>query len=388
MLRATLVIAARNLRARSRDRSALLVAFVAPLVLAGILSTALGGSAGFEPTVAVAGDSEQADQLAEEVLGGPDLSEVVTVLRVADARAARTAVAEEEANAAIVVPDDLGERLRAGDAVRLDVVRAADSPLAGDLAEGVASSFAARLSVAQSSVALALEEGASVAQLPQIAGAALGQPPAMELAAGDVEVVQANAASYFGPAMGVFFVFFVVALGPATLLRERREGTLARIHAAPVPTLAVLAGTALAVGAMAMASLVTLWAATTLLFDANWGHPLGVVAIFVVLVLAVSGVAGLIATAARTDEQVDGLTSIAAFVLALLGGSFGDVGGLPPPWDGLAQFTPNGWALRGFVDLSAGAAPGDILLPLVAILAFAALTLGIAAPRASRLVGR
>ncbi|CAN5854359.1 hypothetical protein BH23ACT8_BH23ACT8_00700 [soil metagenome] len=388
MLRATLVIAARNLRARSRDRSALLVAFVAPLVLAGILSTALGGSAGFEPTVAVAGDSEQADQLAEEVLGGPDLSEVVTVLRVADARAARTAVAEEEANAAIVVPDDLGERLRAGDAVRLDVVRAADSPLAGDLAEGVASSFAARLSVAQSSVALALEEGASVAQLPQIAGAALGQPPAMELAAGDVEVVQANAASYFGPAMGVFFVFFVVALGPATLLRERREGTLARIHAAPVPTLAVLAGTALAVGAMAMASLVTLWAATTLLFDANWGHPLGVVTIFVVLVLAVSGVAGLIATAARTDEQVDGLTSIAAFVLALLGGSFGDVGGLPPPWDGLAQFTPNGWALRGFVDLSAGAAPGDILLPLVAILAFAALTLGIAAPRASRLVGR
>lgn len=388
MLRATLVIAARNLRARSRDRSALLVAFVAPLVLAGILSTALGGSAGFEPTVAVAGDSEQADQLAEEVLGGPDLSEVVTVLRVADARAARTAVAEEEANAAIVVPDDLTERLRAGDAVRLDVVRAADSPLAGDLAEGVASSFAARLSVAQSSVALALEEGASVAQLPQIAGAALGQPPAMELAAGDVEVVQANAASYFGPAMGVFFVFFVVALGPATLLRERREGTLARIHAAPVPTLAVLAGTALAVGAMAMASLVTLWAATTLLFDANWGHPLGVVAIFVVLVLAVSGVAGLIATAARTDEQVDGLTSIAAFVLALLGGSFGDVGGLPPPWDGLAQFTPNGWALRGFVDLSAGAAPGDILLPLVAILAFAALTLGIAAPRASRLVGR
>ncbi|CAN5297977.1 hypothetical protein BH20ACT8_BH20ACT8_15770 [soil metagenome] len=388
MLRATLVIAARNLRARSRDRSALLVAFVAPLVLAGILSTALGGSAGFEPTVAVAGDSEQADQLAEEVLGGPDLSEVVTVLRVADARAARTAVAEEEANAAIVVPDDLGERLRAGDAVRLDVVRAADSPLAGDLAEGVASSFAARLSVAQSSVALALEEGASVAQLPQIAGAALGQPPAMELAAGDVEVVQANAASYFGPAMGVFFVFFVVALGPATLLRERREGTLARIHAAPVPTLAVLAGTALAVGAMAMASLVTLWAATTLLFDANWGHPLGVVAIFVVLVLAVSGVAGLIATAVRTDEQVDGLTSIAAFVLALLGGSFGDVGGLPPPWDGLAQFTPNGWALRGFVDLSAGAAPGDILLPLVAILAFAALTLGVAAPRASRLVGR
>ncbi|MBA2317259.1 MAG: ABC transporter permease [Euzebyales bacterium] len=388
MLRATLVIAARNLRARSRDRSALLVAFVAPLVLAGILSTALGGSGGFEPTVAVAGDSEQAGQLAEEVLGGPDLSAVVTVLRVADARAARTAVAEEEANAAIVVPDDLGERLRAGDAVRLDVVRAADSPLAGDLAEGVASSFAARLSVAQSSVALALEEGASVAQLPQIAGAALGQPPAMELAAGDVEVVQANAASYFGPAMGVFFVFFVVALGPATLLRERREGTLARIHAAPVPTLAVLAGTALAVGAMAMASLVTLWAATTLLFDANWGHPLGVVAIFVVLVLAVSGVAGLIATAARTDEQVDGLTSIAAFVLALLGGSFGDVGGLPPPWDGLAQFTPNGWALRGFVDLSAGAAPGDILLPLVAILAFAALTLGIAAPRASRLVGR
>jgi ABC-2 type transport system permease protein len=138
---------------------------------------------------------------------------------------------------------------------------------------------------------------------------------------------------------------------------------------------------------MAMTSLATLWAATTVLFDAHWGHPAGVVALFVALILAVSGVTALIATVARTDEQVDGLTSIAAFTLALLGGSFGDAGGLPPPWNQLQVLTPNGWAMRGFVDLSAGAQPADILLSLGAILAFAAVTLGLAALRAGRLVG-
>ena len=54
MLRTALLVAGQDLRQRLRDRSALVIAFVAPFVLATIIGLAFGGDSAFEPTYAVA----------------------------------------------------------------------------------------------------------------------------------------------------------------------------------------------------------------------------------------------------------------------------------------------------------------------------------------------
>ena len=387
-MRAALLIAGRDLNARLRDRTALLVAFVAPLALAAILSTALGGTRSFSATFAVADldGGPVAAAFTEQALGSAGLRSVVTVLTVPDEDALRAAVDEGRAGAGFVIPPGFSTAAVNGRNTHLTVVRHPDAQFAGDFAEAVATAFTGRLEAQTQAVAAAIENGTDLRRLPQIIAAAGEQPAALELETVDFAASRANAASYFGPSMAVFFIFFVAGLGPASLLRERRQRTLARLHAAPIRPVSVLLGKALSVLVLAVASFGVMWAVTTLAFGATWGDPLGVAALSAVVVLAATGVTALIASLARTDQQVDGWTSIVVFTFALLGGNFSNIADLPAALQRVSQFTPNGWAMRGYVDLAAGLGLNDILPSIGAVGAFAAVTLLLAGLRAGRLV--
>ena len=387
-MRAALTIAARDFRARLRDRSALLVAFVAPLVLAAILSAALGGSRSFSATFAVADldGGPVAASFVQQGLGSPVLRSVVRVLPVVDEAALRAAVDDGAAAAGYLIPPGFSTAAVNGRNTHLTVLRHPDAPLAGDFAEAVASAFTARLEAQTRAVAAAVAHGADLRGLPQIITAAGEQEPALQLDTVDFDASRANAASYFGPSMAVFFIFFVVGLGPASLIRERRQKTLARMRAAPIRAGSILLGKSLSVLLLAAVSFAVMWAVTTYGFGATWGDPAGVALLSGAVVLAATGITALIAAVARTDQQVDGWTSIVVFTFALLGGNFSNLADLPAGLQRLSLFTPNGWAMRGYVDLAAGLPARDVLQPIQAVAAFAAVTLLLAALLSRRLV--
>src|SRR5207302_5714384 len=80
LMRLIVVIAAKDLRQRLRDRSALLLSVVAPLLLAGIISLAIGGSfTRFRATFAVADEDNGpvAAAFVSGVLRAPALANVV-----------------------------------------------------------------------------------------------------------------------------------------------------------------------------------------------------------------------------------------------------------------------------------------------------------------------
>ena len=387
-MRAALIIARRDLKARLRDRSAILVAFIAPLALATILSLALGGTRSFSTAIAVADldGRDVAEAFITDVLGSPALQRIVTVVPVADEDELRTVLEDGGAGAGYILPPGFTTAALNGRSTTIRVLRHPDSPLSGDVAEAVANAFTARLAAQTRAVEVAIAGGADLQRVPEITIAAGEQDPALELQAIDFTASRANAASYFGPSMAVFFLFFVVSLGPSSLLRERRQSTLARLHVAPISAWAILLGKSLSVLVLAAASIGVMWAATTLAFGATWGDPRGVVLLSAVMALAATGITALIATVARTDQQLDGWTSIVVFTFALLGGNFSNLADLPQGLQRLSQLTPNGWAMRGFVDLAGGLRAGDILVPVAAIGAFAGVTLLIAGLRAKRLV--
>lgn len=379
-MRAALDIAARDLRARLRDRSALITAFVAPLGLAVILSLALGSTG--EVSVSIALADEDGGRVGRAIAGALG-ADVFTVVEVADAEAARAAVRDDAAGAGIVVPAGTSDAVTAGDATAVRVIRPTGG-LAGDLAVAVARGVAAELERGRRVVEIAVRSGAvDPADAAALVPSALSADPAVALVDEPVAGSLPNAASYFGPAMAVFFVFFVVGAGPQGLLRQRKQGSLARLAAAPIPRASILVGTALSVFVLALCCIATLWLVMSVGFGATWGHPVGVVAIAVAITLAAAAITTLIATLARTEEQVNGWTSVIVFTLALLGGSFGS---LPANLEPLSLATPNGLALRGLVDLASGGGLGVIVVPLVGIAAFTVVALAVALPRADRLV--
>src|SRR5688500_15065443 len=150
MVRAALVVAGKDLRQRLRDRSALVIAFVAPFLLASIIGLAFGGDSAFRATYAVA-DADRGPLAAgfvDGVLAGPGLRELVTVRRV-DAAQARALVDRGEADAAFLLPAGFSASVRQGGSATITVVGSGDNPIAGQVALALADAYAAELTATQ-----------------------------------------------------------------------------------------------------------------------------------------------------------------------------------------------------------------------------------------------
>ena len=391
MLRTTLLVAGKDLRQRLRDRSALVIAFIAPFVLAAIIGLAFGGDDAFRASYAVA-DADRGPVAAgftDGVLASPGLRDLVTVREV-DPGEARALVDRGEVDAAFLLPAGLTASVQQGRPATVTVVEAGDNPIAGQVARSLAEAYAAELTATGPAVTTALDAAgppateAAARRLEERAAA--GRLP-VRLAEGQVGGRTIEAASYFGPSMAIFFLFFTVSFGARSVLAERQQGTMRRLLATAAPPGGVLAGKALAAFVLGTSSVLVMWLATTVVFGADWGEPVAVVALTVSSVLSAIGITALVVTLARTDEQADGYSSLVVFTLALLGGNFVYLAQLPEALQRVSLLTPNGWALRGFVDLVAdGGGLATVAAPVAVTLAVGLVTGALALHRARRMV--
>jgi ABC-2 type transport system permease protein len=389
--RATLLVAGKDLRQRLRDRSALVIAFIAPFVLASIIGLAFGGDAAFRATYAVA-DTDRGPVAAgftDGILASPGLRDLITVREV-DPSDARALVDRGEVDAAFLLPAGFSAAVRAGRPATVTVVEAGDNPIAGQVARSLAEAYAAELTATRLAVATALDaagQPATEAEARRLGERAAAARLPVRLVEGQVGGRTIEAANYFGPSMAIFFLFFTVSFGARSILAERRQGTLHRMLATPAQPGGVLAGKALAAFILGTSSVLVMWLATTVVFGADWGDPVAVVALTVSSVLSAIGITALVVTLAKTDEQAEGYSSLVVFTLALLGGNFVYLAQLPEALQRASLLTPNGWALRGFVDLVAdGGGLATVALPVAVTLTVGLVTGALALYRARRMV--
>jgi ABC-2 type transport system permease protein len=372
-MNAALLIARKDLRQRLRDRSAIVLGFVAPLVIAALMSVAFKGTESFHTTVDVVDqDHSHLSQAFVGMLSSPDVSAVVTIRRTTSVSAARADVDSGRVGAAIVIPPSFVEAAHGGSTAPVTVLASVDHALDAHLAESLTLAFAAQVNADRLSVAtataghsretpVALAEASSRLRLPISVASADSSPRAL------------TALGYYAPAMGIFFMFFAIGFGARGYFLEANEGTLDRILAAPVRARSVLLGKSLATFVYGLGSLSTMAVVTSVAFGAYWGPPVAVAAIVLAMSCALVALTAFVTAVARTDRQADGLASIVTFGLVLLGGNFIVLSSAPALMRHLALATPNGWALRGITDLSTGASPWPATVqPVLAILLFTA----------------
>lgn len=391
-MRAALVIALKDLRQRLRDRSMIVVAFVAPLGLALIVSAAFGGgfTDSFDATYAVvdADGSEISRAFTRDVLGSAELRDQVRTRGAATVDAARELVAADEVSSAFVIPAGFGSAVSGGRRAQLTVLTNPDAPVGSDVAQAIARAFVDQVNAGRLAV-LTTTRAAGTPPTPEQAAelAALAARTRMpvQLVDGSVAVKEVSGASYFGPAMAVFFLFFTTSFAARSLLTERELGTMPRVLAAPVRAWEVILGKGLTGFAVGVLSLLVMFLTFGLLLDIDWGDPLTIAVLSVATVVAVMGVTALVQSFARTQEQADSYASMTAVVLALIGGSFFPIFEMPEVVQRISVIAPNAWALRGFTDIVYdGAGIAQIAPNLFVIAAFALVTGGIAVLRARR----
>lgn len=365
-VRAALLVAGTDLRRRLRNRSFLVQGVVGPIALAGIISLAFGGSGGFEATIGVV-DADGSPVARDFVSGvtGADMGDL-RFERVESADAARAGVDDGDLGAAVVVPEGFAASLETGAPDDVVVLTSADRTISAEVARAVAAGLTDRANAARLGAAATVAAGGELPSPDDLAAVELPVRVDATGTGGDV-----SPAAYFGPGMGLLFLFLSVGVVARDLLADRRTRLLDRIRAGPVRDGAIVAGKGLSVLTIGTTSLLVIWAVTSLALGADWGDPAGVTLLIVASAVAVAGIAGLIAAVARSEQSAETLTTVVAFVFAMIGGAFIPPGSLPDALQRLSLLTPTGWALQGFADLSAGGGDvADVVPHVAALLAF------------------
>jgi len=375
-MRAALTIAARSLRQRVRDRSAILFAIVIPLGLAAAFSMLIPRGSTFHAEYVVHdGDGGPvAATLVDHVLGALVETGVADVTQVESETAAMIALDAGETSAAILIPAGFSDAIATGTATEVRIIGIPDSPLGIQIVKSVVGGFASEVGAIQLAVVTAADwrPGGSPPALDEGTVAAVRDvTDPIVVTDATMERRQATTASFYAAAMAIMFLFFATIYGPVGILAERRSGTLARLLAAPIRPASIVLGASLASFVLGLVSMTVLVIATTLLLGAEWGPPALVAPLVLSAVIAAMGISMLVCTLARTEDQASGWNAMVAISLAILGGAMIPLSQAPELLQQVGLLTPHAWFLRA-VDSMAGASVqlADIVPSLLALLAF------------------
>lgn len=389
-MRTALLIAAKDLRQRVRDRSVILFGVAAPLGLALIFSQLLAGVSEFHTKYAVADldGGSLAIAFRDGVLKGLSDAKVADIEAVATEADARAAVEDGRTQAAFVIPIGFSTAITAGQPTSIQVLGAKDATLPTEIARSVAGRFGDAVASTQLAILTVGGLRGSQPSAEEIARiTALAQAPAISLVDSPAALRQLSWSTYFSAAMAILFLFFAAQSGMLSLFEERRQGTLARILAGPVRPGSILLGKALSGLATGLLAMTVLVVATTLLIGAEWGPPVGVAMLVIAAVISAIGLTALVTSFMKTLDGAGAANSAVAITLGILGGTFAPTSQSPDLMANLSLVTPHAWFLRGLGDLhGTGSTIADALPSVGVLLAMGLVTGAIGFARARRLV--
>lgn len=374
-------IAGKDLKLRVRDRSVFILGILAPLVLAYIFHLVFGPAATGQGLSLAYGvvdeDGSDISSAFVSILEDAETEGVLELDAFEDVSGADTSLEGGEIDAYFILPSGLQQAVFANQQATIDVVGDVDQPTSTQIAASFAEQFSSGVGASQIAVAATASiEGVPVT--PQFVSSLSADPASagmsFTLVDQTADTKQLDAPTYFAAGMAVFFLFFTVQFGVNGLLEEERQGTLARLMAAPIGRSAVIGGKGILAFLLGIISMIVLIVATTLLMEANWGAPLGVALLVIAGVLAAVGIMGLVASVAKTPEGAGNLGSIIAVILGMLGGTFFPIATSGGILTSLTYLTPHAWFMRGLASLGSGAPWTDALPAVGAILLFALVT--------------
>jgi ABC-2 type transport system permease protein len=396
-----LAIAFKDLRSTFRNVPALVMMLAAPLALAALLGFAFGGGGNFSVSatkVAVV-NLDTAPTAAQESIGAtvldilksPGLKDILTVSEKGSAAAARASVDDGKDVVAVIIPPDLSSVIYSSSAGAATSVELYQNPTQG-IGDAITHSVVGQALLAFNGARAAAVAAQGVATAnggAEVAGAAAQKAAAafihgQEGGGGRLDVVSrppdlrgGEAAKDVGviglvlAGMMIFFMFFGASNVARTILTEERDGTLPRLFTTPSSRQVILGGKFASTFLTVLAQAVIIVVCGRLFFGIDWGA-LDAVALLILVAAAVAASLGLLViSVVRTPAQAGAIGAGVYLVLALLGGNFTGSAQSGTTYALVQRFTPNGWLLVGLNETLRGGGLGDIVLPLLAPLAFA-----------------
>ncbi len=398
-------IALKDLLHFFRSAFALVMMFVVPLLIPGVIFLAFGNvntGGGFDvPAVKViAVNLDQPDpqtgwsasQLLVEYLQSPEVAGMLTLSRAAGEAEARLAVQKKEADVALIIPAGFTTAAMVPDSTsEILLINEPTLTIGPQIVKAVIDGFLDGLSGAKIAVGVAKfqVEGRSLALTDAAAQSIVERYTAWVHATthGDTQSTSAPLVQVESPsgrptqttqvggmigmvtaAMIIFFVFFTGANGASMIIQEEENGTLARLFTCPARLSTVLGGKFLAVLVTLGLESLVLVVAGNVLFGIQWGKPLTVALAMLALVAAASGFGVFLMSFIRTTRQTGIVMGGVMIIMAMVGGLYtAFISDMPAALSAIALVTPQGWAMRSLKLTLAGASLSEALLPITVL---------------------
>ncbi len=377
-----LTIAFKDTLIRFRDRNAIILMLIVPIILSAIIGSAFGGfiqggDAPFDqiPVLVVNQDEGELGDEFLSILQSDDLESLLDVQIQEDVVAVRETVQLGDARAAIIIPANFSQSINEpteGDQQAIVQFYADPSAtLTPNIVRSITVQILNGFNTAGIATAVTFEQlfmtdpVAASAQLENVTplfdtaisenlASATTQPRLNRIAVGETEAeTDISPFAFFAPSMGLLFLMFSMMDGTRSILDEEKEGTLGRLMSTPISYREILIGKIGGVFLTGVLQFFIFVIASRLLFNLNWGNSIvGLILMTVTMVLALTSLGAFIAAFARDLNQANILGTIVTLIFAALGGNFVPAQNFPPWLEQLSKITITRWGLDGFTDLT------------------------------------
>jgi ABC-2 type transport system permease protein len=397
----------------SRDRVALSLKFLLPVVFFSIFAAVLGGQGDAQTSrINIAVVDEDHSELSRRLVAGLQNEKGLHVRTTADDKGSgptldRAAAAESVRNGdvpvAVVIPSGLGESFAkygfaGGGGVSIQLLSDVSDRIAPQMVLGLLQKVTmtgapdllmqgGMRQFEQHAGALTPAQRAAVdAWMPRLrtesesavsaaGGASKDGNGGMGVSVQVVDVMRSHTnrgslVSFYAAGIGVMFLLFSsVAAAGGALLEEAEAGTLERLLSTNMSLTGLLAGKWLwiAIGGVAQLTVMFVWGAVAFGLPL-FSHLPGFVVMTVVTAGAAAALGLVLATLARTREQLSGFSTILVLTMSALGGSMFPRFLMSETMQKFGLLTFNAWSLDGYLKVFWRDAPLWQLWPQVLVL--------------------
>lgn len=363
-----------NIKRMLRERSNIFFVFIFPIALVLLIGVQFGG--GFAPVVGI----HQADdsRLSAQIVDGLESSGSIEVRIYEDTQDLMTAVERGSAQAGVLLPAAMDATASGGETIEIGLISRPDgtgnqlqSVIGAEISEVMTPVGAAQFAVA--------ETGAPFDEALDVSIDAVGQTEPIEVEVSSVgEAVFPDTLGQFdlgASSQLVLFVFLTALAGSSALILTRQLGISKRMLSTPTPLRSIIVGESLGRFGTALVQGVYIMVLTWIIFQVDWGDPIGAVLILIALSAVGAGAGMLMGATFSNDQQASGVGVMVALGLAALGGAMFPLDLFSSTMQTVAHITPHAWALDGYAELVRRGGTTIDILPELGVLAFYAVVL-------------
>lgn len=394
----TFLIGLKDMRIAFRDRAAVMLMLLAPFLLTVGMGFVTGRFSGTSnsglsniPVVIVNLDKAELGDALTEVFHSDDLADLMEPTDLTDAEAARRLVDENNAAAAIIIPEGFTRSIipaegmmmnptyTESEPVQIEVYTNPSTPTSAGVVKAIVDEFVSRVeegrTLGMTSIGQMLTTGIITPEQAESEGRGLFEHVDQNASTALVlktdaqggQAVEFDVLAYMAPGMALLFLMFTVSYGGRSILAERAQGTLPRMLVSPTSSAQILGGKVFGIYLTGVAQMGILILASAIFFRVKWGDPVGMTALILAAVFGATGWGMLITALARNPNQVASIGSATMLIFGILGGSFINLEIMPVSVQLISKITPNAWALDGFTTLALGGGLRELAEPITAL---------------------